>query len=57
VVFHFFQVGVARESVLARDAQLLLRAEQLMQRRPPLRQLARDFANGTDFAGCAAGKR
>jgi hypothetical protein len=49
MVFDFFQVRVACESMLPCDAKLLLRTKQLMQRRPSLRELAGNFANGADF--------
>ena len=49
MVFDFFQVRVACESILPCDTKPLLRTEQFMQRRPSLRELAGNFANGADF--------
>ncbi len=51
MIFNFFEVGVARESILPRNAQLFLRAQQLVQRGPALSQLSSSFANGADFTG------
>jgi hypothetical protein len=55
VIFDLFQVGVAGQRALPREAELLLSAKQLVQRRAALRELAGDFANGANFAGCSDG--
>jgi hypothetical protein len=55
VVFDFFEVGVARKRLLPSNAELLFRAQQLVQRRPALRQLTGNFADGTNFAGGSVG--
>ena len=50
VVLDVLEVRVACQRALPRDSKLLLRAEEFMQGRAALRELAGDLADGSHFA-------